>query len=259
MYIPSSIVTSKRPALRVLLQGSPGTGKTYSALTFPFPLIVDFDHKCPVGVPSLPFWDKDWCVAEAKRLGLPVIQNVVHKKELFQKWLEVEGPKFRSGQTLIFDSWTSLQDEVLRYFNDTKTWIKEKGEWDTRKMWADFLNYTVYIVVLIKQIPADIIVICHEQIERNEKGDPTGTYRALSPGSFGDRMAGSFTDYWRTVIKETKDAAGKPVSNYLWQITPTPQCGAIFSGSKQNLKYFQDDGRHILANYASLNNAATTV
>src|SRR5947207_118056 len=112
-YIPEKSINLKDvqfPQLRVGLMGDPGTGKTYSALTFPNPILAEFDHGltafCGKDITVIPFYDSSWVT----EYGFPRKDNTKqpNRRNAFIKWLNTEAIKLEEGQTLIIDSWTSV-------------------------------------------------------------------------------------------------------------------------------------------------------
>ncbi len=229
MYKPShSVVTTAVPDLRLLLQGAPGTGKTTFACKFPNPFIVDFDHKAPAGIDSVPFWNDDFLSAMQKVKG-----NVQPKHDVLYFWLKNELPKFEREQTVILDSWTMIQNEI-------EIAVRQEPEHAGNKfhLHARRAEISRAICGLIKRAKCQIIVTCHE-VEIWKQGEATGKLRPLQTGQFGAEIAGHFTDYWRTHVdpvdrdvatgnpKKTADSKISRLRGYYCQLIADDECECI--------------------------------
>ena len=75
------------PLIRLGIQAPPGKGKTYSALTFPNPVVLNFNkglgaHTGRGDVIDVPFWDGKFCDKIHPRSGTA---NPANKKDAFEK------------------------------------------------------------------------------------------------------------------------------------------------------------------------------
>ena len=191
--------------IRLGIIGFPGTGKTTGALTFPNPIVIDYDRKCPPGVRTIPFWDPK---LEAK-FGGP--------RHGLREFLKTEGPKFGPEETLILDSWTMVVNQFEKFLEDNPhLYLTKKNEVDGFKMGSDRLSFAYEIIHMIKALSCNVIIIMHEQIERDDRGQITGRVKPLMRGQFADQMAAHLTDFFRAVI--LVDNQKKP--QYLWQLVP---------------------------------------
>ena len=84
LYIPPhSIPLDKQTTelqIRLLLQAPPFSGKTYAAMSFPNPVVLDFDQKLGAhsgrpDVLQVPFWSGEFCDKIVKRDGLKAPPN----------------------------------------------------------------------------------------------------------------------------------------------------------------------------------------
>lgn len=234
-----------RPQIRLGVQGEPKVGKTYNALTFPNPVVCNFDrglgaHAGRADVIEVPFYDGAFCDKIIKRDGINAPPN---KKDSFKKWITTEAMKLTSNQTLVIDGNTSLQAAYETQYNLNPPISSRTGKIDERAIWGDKITYFGEICDSIKALACDVIYIAHEIPDRNDKGELNGSVRPLMSGQFGDQLASHFTDWFRAhCITKPKDemsanklktllccddahlkslvAASKTDVMYLWQTMP---------------------------------------
>lgn len=190
------ISTLKLPGLRpasdfnhiIGIQGEPNTGKTTAAVSWPNPLLLDFDKKCPPGVSTIPFWDASWIHSYMKTKA-PLFAN---RKQALIQWLREAGPGLPPDITLIVDSYTAVEHSYGEYVSNNRAqFTTSSGEYNQRAMYLDKFNYNVELFALLKSAPCPVVITFHEQIARNEKGQPTGKYRTVvSSGQFKDVLEG---------------------------------------------------------------------
>jgi len=192
------ISTLKLPGLRpasefnhiIGIQGEPNTGKTTAAISWPNPIVLDYDKKCPPGVHTIPFWDASWIHSYMKTKA-PLFAN---RKQALIQWLREAGPSLPADATLILDSYTSVEHSYQEYVNVNRHLFMTKGdspEYNQRAMFMDKLNFNIELFALLKSTPCPVIITFHEQVARNEKGQLTGKYRTVvSSGQFKDVLEG---------------------------------------------------------------------
>lgn len=246
--IPNAMTleSKKFKQIRLGLQAAPNVGKTTAALTFPNPVIADFDNKLSATnaecagkklseITIIPFYNAEFVdkiVPRAHPLYAP------NKKMAFSKWLMTEGVKLEEDQTLIVDSWTMLQaafDQQQSY----ETSINKAGKEDKFVFWQAKIEYSKDIMERLKTLRCNVVVTFHEIQERDDEGRPTGKLKPLMQGQFTDQLAGHFTDWFRAhVIQKHKDPANPKSeiigAEYIWQTTSdnTCNCGCHLSGIK---------------------------
>ncbi len=206
------------PQFRVGIQGAPNTGKTWSALSFPNPLVINYDNKLGAhthrtDVKQLPFYDPNFITDVLKKVGKPP-----PRAGALVSWLRDEGHKLETDQTLIIDSWTMLVN-AYHIELDANYPRDKKGEKDTYAYWRMVKQFASTICEYLKGLSCNVVVLCHETIERNDDGKPTGKNKLLMTGSFSDELAGHFTDWFRAVVDPTKDRPNNisPDVRYFWQ------------------------------------------
>lgn len=237
LYKPKGAVESEDyPAChwRIMLVGLGGTGKTISAIRdTPNPVVCDFDNALggfrkmfpDKQFQAIPFWDRKF-VTEVMKCrnsdhGQP--ENMKHPpnaRDAFKYWLSEEAPQLTGNQTLVLDSWTSLQAafDVQSLQEHEKSYSKKTGEEDTRDFWGRKKNYARDITVALKLLPCNVIVIAHETYERNDNGSIVGI-KAVMDGSFADELPTQFTDVYRQRFFTKEEAATLNLkdSGYYWQ------------------------------------------
>lgn len=215
------------PQIRFGIIGAPGTGKTTFALTFPNPLVLDYDGKLPPGTISVPFSNQQWLRAQTtwKR---PSQVNFADRDAL-NYWLRIEGPKLPPDTTVILDSWTSVMNRLDMWHDAVKHQLfysEKKKEVDGFAVHADRISFAVEVFNLFKALPCNFVVTMHEQIERNDEGLPTGNIKPLMKGQFADQMAAHLTGFFRmgfdlAKFPETKGYCVKVKADRVWKpITP---------------------------------------
>ena len=209
IYLPPGSVSlssvTERPQIRLGLQGYPKTGKTWAALTFPNPIVLNLDrglgaHVGKANVHEIPMYAPAFVDSVVKRNGAVCPPN---RKDAVTKWLSTEALRLKRGQTLVIDGSTSLE-----LAHDTQFKLDDRpnsnGVYD---QWGVYKSKNVYfaeITTYLKSLECDVVYICHETPDRNKNGDLNGLVRPLLAGQAGDKLAGEFTDWFRT------NTIGKP-------------------------------------------------
>lgn len=234
LYIPKGamdMASYPRSPIRLGIQGAPGTGKTWAVLTFPNPVYCDLDNKLrgwraanpDTPLTAVPFWNQEFVVGTMKcnnesNKNNPKFQPNV--RDAVDYWLSEEGVKLGPNQTLIFDSWTSLQT-----FFDLQTSMPHEVEYSAKTgkpdgyaFWRRKMEYSKKIVSALKVLKCNVVVICHETPERDEEGRIVGI-KPLQQGQYADEIAGQFTDWYRQRYFDEKTAneLKLPKAGYYWQ------------------------------------------
>jgi len=247
-YLPpgtESLKDIKLGPIRLGLQGPPGSGKTFAALTFPSPIVADFDNALHdhfgKDIPRIPFWEPDfilnrmeWKDSEGKlRKGFPLEtpiekrHQIPNRRDAFKMWLKQEAIKFSPSQTLILDSWTTLQDAF-----DAKTWAeptyaKKTGEIDEYAPWDAKITYSEEIVGILSGLRCNVVVNFHEIQQRDPKtGILLDKTQPLMQGKFIAKLKLYFPFFFRQFApNENRTLLPK---NYVWQVSPNeafdPKC-----------------------------------
>lgn len=238
-YLPPGILSLKdahTPQFRIGLMGFPFTGKTWSALTFPGPVVCNFDNKLGAhtgrDVLVVPFHEPKFVDALAKRTASHCLPNV---RDAFTMWLKTEGMKLQSDQTLIVDSWTMLnqrQEQQEGY----EPCFTAQNKIDDRAPWRHKIDYFNEVTQLLSQLSCNVVVTFHEQDERHKAGpnagELTGKIRPLMSGQFKDHIGKHLTDMFRQhafaktasvdtfTLKPYLETANKEYLRELYESTP---------------------------------------
>lgn len=146
--------TVPKPDRFILQAGSPFAGKTYAALSFPNPLVLDFDNKnIREGVPTIPFYDDNFVESIVRRKN-PT--NAVNRKAALEIWLQQNIGKLKD-YTVILDALTNV--EVA--FHQQVFGVEEKWGMNGGLYFGEKLNYFQGICALLAASGARVIVNCH--------------------------------------------------------------------------------------------------
>lgn len=187
--------------IRLGIQGYPKTGKTHSALTFPNPVVIDIDrgmgsHVGRSDVIQIPFFEVEFC----RKIDPQYHPSKL--KDVLVKWLDTEGRKLTSSQTLVLDGNTGLQNAYHRWYETNKQlFLTKSGAVNEFAEWTVKRTYFGEIMELLKTLNCNIVYICHE-VDQKDKNSPqgpsySGKVRPLLTGSFGDELGSHFTDWFR--------------------------------------------------------------
>jgi len=258
LYIPTSSINAKDqpPSRRIFMGivGAAGSGKTTAALTFPNPVVADFDngleeHKGKREIISQPFYNDEWCLAQGARKltgdyeGIPI--ETVNRRDLIHKYIKKEYSKLTPEQTLIIDSWTKLQDafDATTHCQPAYT---EKGKVDGYAFWGRKLEYSTQLMNNLMALSCNVVVVFHEVRDVDSDGAVTGKIQALQQGSFRNKIPVSFNDFLRCVNVSEKKAKeiGFHDERFFFQTKQT----ATFDAKSRSIKH---DGDYVPANYES--------
>jgi hypothetical protein len=272
IYKPSGSTTlaeqTYEQQIRLLLQAPPFSGKTFAAMTFPNPVVLDFDQKLGAhagrnDILQVPFWDGAYVDKIVKRDGLKCPPN---KKDALLVWLNTEAPKLHKNQTLVIDGSTAVEAAFHMQYNLNPV-LTRGGEIDGFAEWRQKDTYFGELAMALKSVSAHVIYICHEAPERDKKGELTGAVKPLMTGQFGDKLASHFTDCFRVLpfnkpqneeqIKKCKEFFKLDEATYKeWMASGTPTTFWTFQTQSDEMakcgsSTLVSAPKYILANYSS--------
>ena len=228
LYIPTYAIPlntqTKKQQIRLGLQGFPKVGKTFAALTFPNPVVLDFDrglgaHQGRADVIAIPFYDDafidsivprgaEWYIPYGK-LASEKKKRPANRKDALLKWLYEEASKFSIEQTLIVDGNTTIQAAYHSQY-----WTAPELDRDSKvKPYAEFrqkIDYFTEVFTCLKALKCNVVYIAHESDARDDKGHLNGKIRPLMSGAIKDEILSHFTDWFRCY------AYGKPKTEVEW-------------------------------------------
>lgn len=201
------------PQIRLGIQGYGGVGKTWSALTFPNPIVLNMDrglgcHTGRADIIEVPFYEPKF---SGGATGL---------KDKLIIWLDTEARKLSPEQTLVIDGGTSLQNAYHRWYSVNQV-ITKTGRVDDFAEWKIKKDFYGEIMEMLKTLPCNVVFIWHEADKKDKDGSYSGKIRPLLTGQFGDELMNHFTDFFRqlTADKPTDYSQLKPESLKLWDMT----------------------------------------
>jgi len=228
-----------KPQIRLGIQGYGGSGKTWAALTFPNPIVLNLDrglgaHVGRSDVIEIPFYKPEFC-GTANQL-----------KDKLLLWLEKEARKLQPNQTLVFDGCTSLQNAYHKWFADNQmSFLTKGGKVDDFAEWAVKRKYYAEIMELFKTFQCNVIFIAHEADKKDKDGSYTGKIRPLLSGSFGDELLNHFTDWYRQLVADKPTGEPKPETLAAFGMTSKEFTEMCSSFPRNSIYYWQLEGDSI--------------
>lgn len=235
IYIPPNTVnlnTRANAKLMVALLGRSGSGKTTSALTFPNPIVLDLDGNL-IGhrgkdIPTIPIYDEAYVVDVLKVGPKKKPEHSANRRDAVLKWLTSEGRKLTAKQTLVVDSWTTLQDAFDTQTNYEPAYTKQ-GQIDEFAFWAQKIEYSNNVMTELKGLKCHVVITFHEQFQMDKDKQPTGKLEPLMQGKFVNKLGLYFTDFIRCIVTDEVNpttglvyaTGAKPKDSptkYWWQI-----------------------------------------
>lgn len=204
MYLPINSITLDKqedPQIRLGLQGWAGTGKTWAALTFLNPVVLNFNrglgaHRGRKDVIEVPFYSDEWLKKFNANYGAKTQSGEMMQKQLLEIWLATEAKKLEEDQTLIIDGQSDIQSLYHKWWEKNPMHTKA-GVIDDFGEYKQKLIFFGNIMDQIKSLRCNVVWICHEIEQKNKDGSMTGKVRPLLSGQFEAQLAGNFTDWFR--------------------------------------------------------------
>lgn len=216
---------------KLLLNGGFGTGKTYTALTFPQ---VAYAMVEPHGIMTA-------------RQNPKLLEHIVYYEEFvpsdtedikltfqrFDAFLKKAREDAEKGviKTVVVDNLTHLLENRWLYIEKYEKTYGKSGEVDTRSMYGTLGRWAYRMTVLqLLSIGAHIVLTCHEaeeeEVDPQGKSFKTGQIISNTLGSFRDKVGGLFNaslflelkregvDKYRYLVR-CRPSGGKPAKNNL--------------------------------------------
>lgn len=209
--------TVPKPDRFILQAGSPFAGKTYAALSFPNPLVLDFDNKnMREGIPTIPFYDDNFVESIVRRKN-PA--HPVNRKAALEVWLQQNVGKLKD-YTVILDALTNV--EVA--FHQQVFGVEERWGQNGGLYFGDKLNYFQGVCALLAASGARVIINCHlvpvYTRDSNTGLDiATGKNKAAVTGSTAEKLPSFCTS---VVYAYAKIDGIKGTISYFWVLRPCP-------------------------------------
>jgi adenosyl cobinamide kinase/adenosyl cobinamide phosphate guanylyltransferase len=215
----------KPDALRILLVGEAGTGKTVFASTFPNAYFVDLDD----GMLSVRGKDVNYISISQYETNDPDFDEIIkdlpkpkggkrHQElstfEKAQVVIEHWANNLKAGDTLVIDSLTFYSQAAFDYIIET-----EKPK-DNRMAYGAAQKLISATLDLIRTRPCNIILIAHKKIKTDENGNVV----EITPQTVGNALANilpsHFDEVWRMEV-ELKKKGGEDHKTYVMHTCPT--------------------------------------
>lgn len=243
MFIPDgckSLKDSPVPQIRLGLQGYGGTGKTWSALTFPNPMVLNIDnglgaHAGREDVIDVAIYDEDYC---KKIFGNKFTKH--NRRDVVDLWIDKIAPKIEKGQTLIIDGNTGLQNAYHLWYS-VNVVVGQGGKVNDFAEWKLKQVFFGGIFEAIKTLQCDVVFLFHESEKKEKSGEYLGKIRPLMTGAMGDELLGHFTDFFRQ-HSGNKPKEMSPEKLALWGMTPNDFSIMAGNFKGNNIYYWQTEG-----------------
>jgi hypothetical protein len=186
-----------------MIYGQPVTGKTTGARTFPDPHILDFENNLPKGVGKvIPMWDDSFVDSIKKRVHQSWSANRRDVALMVAKDLATQMP---AGSTLIIDSLTRLETWYNIQENEEPPILSEKTkQQDTNAHYRKRLIYFDTFLTMFTTAKCNVVMIVHQQFERDEKREVTQHVRPALMGQIGEKLPGYFPVLLQAVRRQAK-------------------------------------------------------
>lgn len=251
LFLPPYLVSLEKmdiPQVRLGIQGFGGTGKTWSALTFPNPVVLNLDkglgaHRGKKDVYELKFNDQQWVKEKLNKPTYKPYQLI----EVIIDWLTTDALKLTPEQTLVFDGNTGWQNAYHLWYSKNQVVSSSSGKLDQYAEWRLKIKWYGELCELFKTLQCHVVFLMHESPD----GDG-GKVRPLIRGQFRDEILGHFTDFFRQLAQDKK-----PIDKIdedklkLWKMTKTEFINMQDSYDGNTLYFWQTESDDIFDAKAS--------
>ena len=226
-------------ARRIAIQGGPGSGKTWAALTFPNLIVCNLDNKLGAhphrtDVQVLHFHNEDW----TNKILAPIIcqlkTSTFGTKENFRAhdaiilWLQTEGAKLDPSHTVVIDSDSLFEDSIHVYYESNPIASKE-GKDSGFKIWNKKKELWILFFKALRNLPCTSVTLFHEAYPMDADGKVLGKLLPVLQGSMKESVSKNFTEWFRQTAEQDKITKQM---QYLWQVKPDGDCGCFSSYPK---------------------------
>lgn len=195
-------------ALKVLLIGAPGAGKTCFAASFPGPILyLDFDNK--VDSAALFYKNKPELLSgvEVRQLSTSFTADPMAE---FNKLVASELiPQQRSGEmkykTIVLDSISSFSHFALMHILQTNPGIKgvltAQGKMTDQTHYGVLLREFKRLIPGILTLPCNVVMCAHVETYKDE-GTGTIIREASMDGSYSQKLPQAFKEVWHVYVDD---------------------------------------------------------
>lgn len=201
----------------VLIYGAPVTGKTSGARTFPNPILVDFDNNLPPGTENvIPMWQDAFVDTVKPRINREWPANRRDALMLILKDLANMVP---AGHTIIIDSLTRIESWYNAQEAVEPPPLSKENKPDKFEMFRRRLLYFDTLFTCLVGCAANVVFVCHQQQERDDKGNQIGQLKPALIGQIGDKMPGYFPTVLQSIRRPVAGTTTGEVE-FVWRIRP---------------------------------------
>jgi hypothetical protein len=213
MYIPPDshdLALTKQPTFKVAIQGPGGSGKTFSAMTFPNVKCLNYDNNLQAfhgrkDIISIDMWDDNFVdrIMKGQRGNTLDLSNSPanprpNRRDATTRWLNENGPKFGPDDTLFIDSWSKLQDGFDIQEN-IEPHYNQDGKIDEFAFWASKKDWSRDVCELLGSFNCNVVVAFHEMRLTDKKGNfVDGKFVPLQEGKFVNKISLYFSEWLRS-------------------------------------------------------------
>ena len=231
LFIPKNSVNLKDQKLSnyiVGIQGPAGSGKTTSALTFPNPVVINFDKGLNghfgKDVIEFPIWSGEWVNAQGTKEHpnkfRPTKQGAQpNRRDCLIHILKEDCQQLTPEQTLVLDSWSALQDAFDQQ-QDLEPIPTKKGEENSYAYWEEKIKYSGNVMSWLHSTKANVVITYHESPTRDPKtGQLLEKIQPLMQGKFATQIKRFMPNYFRMLAEGINDKDGREIGcEYFWQV-----------------------------------------
>lgn len=220
--ISTSVTTAPDADKFVVCCGAAFSGKTTFGLSFPNPLVLDFDRKIPkAGVKSVEFWNESLIRQLAPQTNSA--SRYVNRRDALQNWLIDNIGKY-TDHTGILDSLSNLE---TAFHQQTEFVEGIKANVGGGQLFGRKMSYMCDIFALLKDVFGRVVINVHlapiVAINPQSGSDyQTGKYKPACSGSFAERIP-TFATSILFLQRETStpDFSKPAVTKYYAHLRPT--------------------------------------
>lgn len=213
----------------VIIAGHPYAGKTHAALTWPNPIVLDFDRKVTkAGVPTIPFHDDRFVTQVIGPQPLPT--QPPNRRDALTMWLLTNLASLPEDSTIILDGLSSVE---IAFHSQTETVEGIKAAEGGGRLFGKKLDYFSGLLALLSRHRGRVVITCHLTpiFTRDIKTGvdvATGKCKPMLTGSAAERLAGFSTSmlyaFW--MVNEAGER-----KHYLG-LAPSPAFDAMTTATK---------------------------
>lgn len=237
-------------ALKILIEGDSGIGKTCFASTFPGRILyLDFDNKVDSAAAFLRSRNMTEQLGAVEVEQFPAQLGISPIEALSKIISEKLIPQQRSGkmefQTLVLDSITTFSAATLSHIVKTNPGIKrnetKQGPQPGLQDYGILRREFQRLIPGLLSLPCNVVMLAHLAVEKDEA---TGAIlrHAMMDGSFAKELPIYFKEVWRMYVKDGKrfvQTQSDHMFNLRSQIPGLPAHLDVTEGYKALSKYIQ--------------------